>query len=200
MTDESSDNPPDSERSLIFQQLDRCATFPYSRDEYARRFAWEWVQRVLVRPSPRRAYRWRRVWLRRFGAKVTTSCRTRPSTRIMHPWLLSLGEHTSLADDVLIYNLGPITIGSHTVVSQAAYLCAGTHDYARPDLPLQRSTIRIGQGVWICTGAFVGPDVTIADNAVVGARAVVTKDVPPNVVVAGNPAQVVKARPMPTEC
>ncbi|MEE9211386.1 MAG: hypothetical protein V3U29_01905, partial [Phycisphaeraceae bacterium] len=84
----------------------------------------------------------------------------------------------------------------HSVVSQDAHLCAGTHDYTQPHLPLQRPPINIGNGVWVCADAFIGPGVTIGDNSVVAARAVVTKDVPPGVVVGGNPAQVITHRPM----
>src|SRR5204863_7653015 len=87
-----------------------------------------------------------------------------------------------------------VSIADHSVISQDAYLCAGTHDYTQPTLPLLRPPITIGHGVWIAAGAFIGPDVTIGDNSVVGARAVVMKDVPPGVVVAGNPARVIKQR------
>jgi acetyltransferase-like isoleucine patch superfamily enzyme len=57
-----------------------------------------------------------------------------------------------------------------------------------------REAITIGDGVWIAAKAFIGPAVTIGDNTVVGACAVVMKDVEANVVVAGNPAKVIKAR------
>ncbi len=114
----------------------------------------------------------------------------------MHPWLLTLGDHSILGDRVVVYNLGPVAIGEHTTISQDAYLCAGTHDYTQPDLPLVRSAITIGSGVWVCAGAFIGPGVTIGDNSVVGARSVVMKDVPPGVVVGGNPARVIKPRAM----
>ena len=147
-----------------------------------------------MRPSPGRAYGWRRFWLRLFGARVASTSRTRPSTRVMHPWLLTLGDHASLGDAVIVYNLGPVVVGDHTLVSQRTHLCAGTHDYTRPDLPLLRPPITIGRGVWVCAEAFVGPGVTVGENAVVGARAVVTHDVPEGVVVAGNPAKVVKQR------
>ncbi|HZK80265.1 MAG TPA: type B chloramphenicol O-acetyltransferase, partial [Humisphaera sp.] len=59
-----------------------------------------------------------------------------------------------------------------------------------------RPSITIGSGVWICAGAFIGPGVTIGDNSIVGARAVVTRDIPPGMIVAGNPARVIKPRPM----
>jgi putative colanic acid biosynthesis acetyltransferase WcaF len=107
-----------------------------------------------------------------------------------------MGEHGCLADGVMVYNLGPVSIGAHTVLSQDALVCAGTHDYTRPDLPLQRPPITIGAGVWVCAKAFIGPGVTVGDNAVVAACAVVTRDVPPDVIVQGNPAVVVKPRRM----
>lgn len=180
--------------ATIFQQLDRTARFPYSRGEYGRRFAWLAVQATLLRFSPGRAYGWRRFWLRMFGAKLGRTSRTRPTTRVMHPWLLTMGEHSLIGDRVRVYNLGPIGVGDHTVVSQDVSLCAGTHDYTRADLPLMRPPISIGSGVWICAEAFVGPGVTVGDNAVVGARAVVSKDVEAGMVVGGNPARVIKRR------
>lgn len=185
---------PTPPQSPIFQRLDRTAPYPYSRREYTRRFAWELVERFLVAPSPRRAFAWRNLWYRAFGGSIRGGIR--PGVKVVHPWLLELGQHSVLAEGVVVYNLGRVRIGDHTVVSQGAYLCAGTHDYAKPDLPLIRSPITIGSGVWICAQAFIGPGVTVGDNSVVGARAVVTKDVPPGVVVAGNPARVVKQRPL----
>ncbi len=182
--------------SKIFQRLDTSAGFPYSLREYIRRFAWEWVQRTLIRFSPRRAHRWRRFWLRLFGADLTPTSSTKASTKIFHPWLFSMGEHSWLAEHVTIYNLGPVRIGSHTVISQDVYVCAGTHDYTKPNLPLLRPAITIGDGVWICAGAFIGPSITVGDNAVVGARAVVTQSVPAAMIAAGNPARAIKPRKM----
>jgi acetyltransferase-like isoleucine patch superfamily enzyme len=63
-------------------------------------------------------------------------------------------------------------------------------------MPLQKPAIRIGQGVWIAAQAFIGPGVTIGDNCVIAARAVVTKDVPSGMVAGGNPAKVIKPRLM----
>lgn len=181
---------------VIFHQFERCQPYPYSRNEYLKRALWEWVQRLMIRFSPRRAHTWRRFWLRLFGAKLDPISGTKASTFVQHPWLLTMGRYSMLSDGVVVYNLGQVTIGEQTVVSQDVYLCAGTHDYTQPDMPLVRSTITIGSGVWICAGAFIGPGVTIGDNSIVGARAVVMKDVPPGVIVAGNPARIIKNRPM----
>lgn len=181
----------------IFQKLDEVNPFPYSLKEYAIRAAWVYLGSPLFRLSFRKANRFRRVLLGMFGAKLAPTAVTKPTTIIRHPWLLSMGEHSCLAEGVEVYNLGPISIGDHSVVSQHTYLCAGTHDYTVRSLPLQRPPIRIGSGVWICARSFIGPNVTIGDNAIVGAGAVVTKDVPAGMIAAGNPAKVLRARPMP---
>lgn len=63
-------------------------------------------------------------------------------------------------------------------------------------MPLLRLPISIGDGVWICSEAYVGPNVRIGDGAVIGARAVVTRDMPADTVCAGNPCRPVKPRVM----
>ncbi len=125
------------------------------------------------------------------------SC-VRRSVRIWHPWLLRMDDFSMLGDDVQIYNLGEFSIGRHSIVSQQTYVCAGTHDYTRVELPLVREPVRIGHGVWIAAQAFLGPGVSIADNSVIGARAVVVSDIPTGVVAAGNPARVLGPRVMQT--
>lgn len=188
---------PSPKHAPVFQRLDTCAPAPYARDEYIRRALWIVVYAVLVSWVPGRFASWRRFWLRRFGADLAHTCNIRPGVRVRHPWLLKMGEYSTLGDNVEVYNLGQLTMGDHTVVSQNVHLCNGTHDYTDPSLPLQRPTMTIGSGVWICADAFVGPGVTIGDNAIVGARACVMRDVPAGVIASGNPAKVVRDRPMP---
>jgi putative colanic acid biosynthesis acetyltransferase WcaF len=186
--------PPNPQPSQIFQTLDRTAAYPYRRSEYLRRYAWLVIQATLYRLPLPRAYGWRRFWLRCFGAKLGTAAAVHSTTHILHPWLFEMGDWSNVSAGVVVYNLGPIKIGSHTVISQNAYLCAGTHDYTKPDLPLLREPITVGDGVWIAASAFIGPGVRVENNSVVGACAVVMKDVAENVVVAGNPARVIKNR------
>jgi putative colanic acid biosynthesis acetyltransferase WcaF len=94
----------------------------------------------------------------------------------------------------LIYNLGPVRIGARATVSHRAHLCAGTHDYRDPALPLLRLPIVIGPQAWVCADAFVAPGCVVGEGAIVGAAAVVVRDVPPWQIVGGNPARVIKQR------
>ena len=73
-------------------------------------------------------------------------------------------------------------------------MCAGTHDYSKSNLPLLRLPVKIGDEVWICSDSFIGPNVNIENGAIVGASAVVMKNVKTMEIVAGNPAKFVKRR------
>lgn len=80
------------------------------------------------------------------------------------------------------------------VVSQGVHLCTGSHVYSSDTFPLFAKPITIGADAWICTEAFVGPGVQIAEGAVIGARAVVMRSQPAWMVCAGNPAHPLKPR------
>jgi putative colanic acid biosynthesis acetyltransferase WcaF len=165
----------------------------YSRREQLRRVAWAagvW----LLRLSPRPWFGWRRAVLRWFGARVGAHANVYPSTRIVMPWNLELGEWSALGEEAFIYSLGKVRIGAHATVSYRAHLCAGTHDFSDPTLPLLKPPIDIRAGAWIGTDAFIGPGVTVGAGAIVGARAVVVRDVDARAIVAGNPARVIGTR------
>jgi putative colanic acid biosynthesis acetyltransferase WcaF len=165
----------------------------YNRGELARRILWS-AGGLLFRLSPRPLFAWRRFVLRCFGAEIAEGVHVYASTVIYMPWNLSVGAWSAIGEGAFIYNLGPVTIGSQVTISQRAHLCAGSHDYTRPDMPLLKPPIHIEDQVWVCADAFIGPGVSVREGAVVGARAVVMKDVPPWTVVAGNPAKALKTR------
>ncbi len=79
-------------------------------------------------------------------------------------------------------------------MSQRAFICAGTHDYTKSGHPLITAPIVIGDNAWVAAEAFVHPGVTIGEGAVIGARSVVTKDMPAWTVCAGHPCKPIKER------
>jgi putative colanic acid biosynthesis acetyltransferase WcaF len=165
----------------------------YTSGEMMRRVLWTFAQ-PLFRISPRPCFGWRRFLLRCFGAKIGGSVHIYPSATVYFPWNLEVGDKSAIGDQVFIYNLGRVTLGSRVTISHRAHLCAGTHDHTKPDFPLVRPPIVIGSDAWICADAFVGPGVTVGEGAIVGARAVAMKDVKPRSIVVGNPARESRKR------
>ena len=155
---------------------------------------WWLVQSTLFQWSPQFAYGFRRWVLRRFGAKVGNGVLIRPSAKITYPWKVSIGDYAWIGDDVVLYSLGEIEIGSNAVVSQSSYLCAADHDYSQIDFPIRSHKITIGPEAWVAAGVFVGPGVCIGRCAVIGARSSVFKDMPPDMVCFGYPCRVIKKR------
>jgi putative colanic acid biosynthesis acetyltransferase WcaF len=166
----------------------------WTAGELAGRLLWEGLGFAFAW-SPRQFWAWRNLMLRLFGARIGPEVHIHPSVKIAVPWTLAIGARSAIGDRAILYSLGQIDIGADVTVSQQAHLCAGTHDHRRPDLPLIKATIRIGDGAWICADAFVGPDVSVGDHAIVAARAVAVKDVEAWTIVAGNPARLVGPRP-----
>jgi putative colanic acid biosynthesis acetyltransferase WcaF len=165
----------------------------YSRGEQARRILWS-LGRWLIRLSPRPCFGWRRSVLRAFGARVGAHVNIYPSTHLYMPWNVEIGDWTALGEDVFVYSLGKVRIGRSVTLSYRSHVCAGSHDLNDPTLPLLKPPVCIEDGVWIGTEAFIGPGVTIERGAVVGARAVVVKNVEALSIVAGNPARCVGQR------
>lgn len=165
----------------------------WTRKEQAGRTLWI-VSQPLFALSPRPCWGWRRFLLRLFGARIGKQVRIAQSARISIPWNIEIADEAAIGDQAILYSLGLISIGRRTTVSQNVHLCAGTHDYQDPSMPLIKSPIVIGNGVWICADAFIGPGVNIGDSSIVAARAVAVKNVPREAIVAGNPARMIKVR------
>lgn len=108
-----------------------------------------------------------------------------------------MGDYSCLGDSVICYNIGGVRIGANSTVSQYSHLCSSSHDYTKPNMPQTFAEIIIEDQVWVCADAFIAPGITIGQGAVVGSRAVVTKDVESWTVVGGNPAKPIKKRILP---
>ncbi len=104
---------------------------------------------------------------------------------------LKMGKYCSIAGGVKIF-LG----GAHHTEWVTTYPFNALWESGRSvdSMTLTKGDVLIGNDVWIATDAVVMSGVTVADGAVIGARAVVTKDVGPYEVVVGNPATTVKSR------
>jgi putative colanic acid biosynthesis acetyltransferase WcaF len=105
-----------------------------------------------------------------------------------------MAPHALIAGRVNCYNMAMVTLGERALVSQGAYLCAGTHAIDDANFQLVAKPITLGANCWIATEAFVGPGVTVGDGAVLSARGVALANLEPWAVYVGNPAQFKRFR------
>ena len=119
--------------------------------------------------------------------------------KISHPYRISLGKESHVTNRSNLDGRGGITIGDYVLIGFESIILTTMHVYRDPSLPIklqgvEQKPVVIGNDVWLGTRAIVLPGVTIGDGAIVGAGAVVTKDVPPYTIVAGVPARIVGMR------
>ncbi len=140
--------------------------------------AWQVASSVLVMPwfVPVRA---RIAVLRRFGASIGAGVNLRSGVRVHWPWKLTIGDHSWIGERVWILNLEPVTIGDDVCVSQDAFLCTGSHDRRSPTFEFDNAPIVVHDGAWVAARATVLRGVTVGENAVIGATALVAHDVAP---------------------
>jgi putative colanic acid biosynthesis acetyltransferase WcaF len=121
---------------------------------------------------------WRPLLLRAFGAEVGERVFIRHRVRVLWPWKLHIGDDSWIGEDVWLLNLEPVTVGADVCLSQGAFLCTGSHDSRSPSFEYDNGPITVEDGAWVAAQALVLRGVTIGAGAVVGARGVVTRDVP----------------------
>lgn len=101
----------------------------------------------------------------------------------------------------VILDCAKVVIGDNVKFGPNVQLYAATHP-TNPELRISGKEmaypITIGNGVWIGGQAVICPGVTIGDGSTIGAGSVVTRDIPPRSVAAGNPARVLRTIPLPT--
>ncbi|MER5172717.1 sugar O-acetyltransferase [Thioclava kandeliae] len=122
-------------------------------------------------------------------------------TQIKPPFRCDYGQHIRVGArsfinfNATILDCAPVTIGDEVLIGPNVQIYAATHPLeAAPRRAMLESgkPVTIHDGVWIGGGAILCPGVTIGENAVVGAGSVVTRDVAPNMLVAGNPARLIR--------
>lgn len=168
---------------------------PHSAGSKVRRLVWECVHALFFRLTPRWMLNgWRCRVMRAFGAKIGRAVVLRNTVVCWKPDNLAIGDQSWIDGEVNLYSVDKITIGSNCVVSAGAFLCTASHDIRKEDFPLVTAPIVLEDGAWVAARAIVLPGVTLHEGCVVGAGAVVSKDVPAWTIVAGNPAREVGRR------
>lgn len=116
----------------------------------------------------------------------------RPPLYVDYGYNIRLGDGVFLNFGCVILDVTEVTVGAGTQIGPGAQILTADHprdaDERRSGVEFGRP-IRIGANVWIGAGALILPGVTVRDDAIVGAGAVVTRDVPAGAAVVGNPAR-----------
>jgi acetyltransferase-like isoleucine patch superfamily enzyme len=110
-----------------------------------------------------------------------------------------LAENVFLGEYVVIYGHGGVEIGANTLIAMHCSLVSSNHVIPTPDLlirsqPDKIRPLKIGSDVWIGAGCRILGGLTIGNGCVIGAGAVVTRDMPPYSICIGNPAKVLRYR------
>lgn len=132
--------------------------------------------------------------LRIFGAKIGKGVVIKPRVNIHFPWKLEIGDFAWIGEEAFILNFESVTLGSHTCISQRAFLCGGNHDFRNPSMPYRNGPINVEDGAWIGASAFIGPNVVIGVDTVVSAGSIVTKSLESNSIYKGNPVEKISNR------
>lgn len=152
----------------------------------------EFNYNTLFKKIPSRSFR--KICLKLGGAKINKKSVIYRNTEVLKPRGLKVGKRSQIGWHCLLDARGGLEIGSNVVIASYSKIIAGTHDINSKDFKGCVKKTIINDRAWICTNAIILPGITIGEGAVVGAGAVVTKDVPPYCVVAGNPARIIKER------
>ncbi len=108
---------------------------------------------------------------------------------------IRVGQNVFVNQNCTFYDLGGLDIADDVMIGPNVSILTAAH----PLDPLQRRSVTIGRpiviekGVWIAAGATILGGVTVGENSVVAAGSVVTRDIPPNTLVGGNPARVIRS-------
>lgn len=111
---------------------------------------------------------------------------------------ISIGNNSGLGINCRVR--GPLDIGDNVMMGPDVVILTSSHNHGRTDIPMNAQghalpkRVSIGNDVWIGTRVIILPGVNIGNGAIIGAGAVVTKDVPDMAVVGGCPAKVIKYR------
>jgi maltose O-acetyltransferase len=133
--------------------------------------------------------------LRELVGLLGEGAEVRPPLWCDYGYQISIGARTFINFGAVLLDVATITIGEDVQVGPNVQFLTATHPVeaaARRAKLESAKPIRIGDNVWLGGGVIVLPGVGIGENTVVGAGAVVTKDLPANVVAVGNPARVIR--------
>ena len=138
-----------------------------------------------------RSEEWTQAFRELFDGAVPVGLGLFTPVQIDFPKQITFGKHVFINHSFTAMSIGGIEFGDNVQIGPHVTIVTDNHDLTDRYVLRCRSVV-IGNNVWIGAGASIMPGVHVGDNAVIGGGAVVTKDVPANTVVAGNPAKIIR--------
>eukprot|EP01132_Coremiostelium_polycephalum_P005849 gene5849-7278_t len=155
--------------------------------------------RILTRKfndTPECKYEERQQLLKQLFGTTGEKIYMESTFRCDYGYNIHVGENFYANFDCVILDVSTVTIGKNCLIGPGVHIYTAGHPLNAHRRHIENvefgKAIKIGDNVWIGGRSIINPGVTIGDNAVIGSGSVVTKDVPANTVVAGNPAKVIR--------
>lgn len=149
---------------------------------------------LLARLGPWVRTQWKLRKMRKSGARIGSNIGIAKNAMPPASKNLVVGDHVSFHSDRIDVR-APLKIGDYVIIGDSASIITCSHDIDSPEWTFKPYGLEIEDYVWIATRAMILPSCRkIGRGAVIGAGAVVAKDIPPMAVVSGNPAQILRYR------
>lgn len=161
---------------------------------FIKRITWHYINCLFFKSGYFPLYRIKVFLLKLFGANIGIGVLIKPFVNIKYPWLLIIGDHVWIGENVWIDNIAKVRIGDNACISQGACLLTGNHNYTKKSFDLEPGEIVLEAGVWIGAHSIVCPGVTCKDHSILSVGSVATKDLESFFIYQGNPAVKVRER------
>lgn len=136
-----------------------------------------------------------RKWLLRLaGVSLTKNTTVHSGIRLYQPRQITLGEDTVIGYNATLDGRAPLKIGNHVDIASDVMIYNSEHNVHDPDFGPIEQPVTIEDYVFIGPRAIIMPGITLGKGCIVAAAAVVTKDVPPGMIVGGVPAKIIGER------
>lgn len=122
-----------------------------------------------------------------------------PPFHCTSPEGIRLRNNINISYNCLIGGEGGVNIGNFVMIGPNSVIISSNHGFSQGDIPMvrqkpNRAPVNIEDDVWVGANVIILPGITLGQGSIIGAGAVVTKDVPPYTIVVGNPAKAIRKR------